>query len=188
MSQKRVGGRLCLDFANTVNAWPDPRRDDLTTPEGFAGWAADSGLALRSGPAAGELAAARRVRDAVRSVFTPLAAGREPDPDGLRRLLATAGDALSRANMVRVGSRFDVRWPPPCAVGDVLAAVAVSALEVLHHDRLDRIGECPSCHWLFLDTSRNGQRRWCDMDVCGARHKARTYYAARSRRHRAARS
>jgi predicted RNA-binding Zn ribbon-like protein len=182
MAQKRVGGRLCLDFANTVNAWPDPRRDDLTAAEGFAGWAADSGLALRAAPTTQELAAARRVRAAVRSVFAPLAAGQEPDPEGLRQLLTTAGAALHRAHPVRVGSRYELVWPPPCAVGDVLAAVAESALEVLAHDRLDRIGDCPSCHWLFLDTSRNGQRRWCDMAVCGARDKARTYYATRTRR------
>lgn len=182
MPQQRVGGRLCLDFANTVNVWPDPRRDDLATAEGFARWAADGGLALRTAPTVDELAAARRARAAVRSVFAPLAAGQEPDPDGLRRLLTIAGKALHRADAVRMGDRYELVWPPPCTVGDVLAAVAVSALEVLRHDRLDRIGDCPSCHWLFLDTSRSGQRRWCDMAVCGARQKARTYYA--TRRHR----
>ncbi|WP_344746998.1 CGNR zinc finger domain-containing protein [Streptosporangium vulgare] len=39
---------------------------------------------------------------------------------------------------------------------------------------------CPSCYWLFLDTSKNGRRRWCSMTTCGSRDKARRYYAART--------
>lgn len=39
------------------------------------------------------------------------------------------------------------------------------------------------CDWLFLDQSRNGSRRWCDMTVCGNREKARRF----QRRARAAR-
>jgi predicted RNA-binding Zn ribbon-like protein len=30
---------------------------------------------------------------------------------------------------------------------------------------------------LFLDTSRNHTRRWCDMKVCGNRMKARRFQA-----------
>ncbi|MCV4932572.1 CGNR zinc finger domain-containing protein, partial [Escherichia coli] len=46
---------------------------------------------------------------------------------------------------------------------------------------LGRIRECPgrNCGWLFLDTSRNGQRRWCSEAECGT--------PARVARHRAAR-
>src|SRR5664280_2943804 len=40
------------------------------------------------------------------------------------------------------------------------------------------IRECgaPDCEWLFLDQSRNGSRRWCDMKSCGNRQKARRHY------------
>jgi len=33
------------------------------------------------------------------------------------------------------------------------------------------------CRWLFLDTSKNHTRRWCDMKVCGNRIKARRFKA-----------
>jgi predicted RNA-binding Zn ribbon-like protein len=33
----------------------------------------------------------------------------------------------------------------------------------------------PDCRWAFHDTSRNGRGRWCDMEVCGNRHKTRAY-------------
>ncbi|MGH3400264.1 MAG: CGNR zinc finger domain-containing protein [Streptosporangiaceae bacterium] len=42
---------------------------------------------------------------------------------------------------------------------------------------LGRLGICPpeheGCGWLFLDRSRNGSRRWCTMEFCGAQAKAR---------------
>src|SRR5215216_786822 len=31
------------------------------------------------------------------------------------------------------------------------------------------------CRWAFYDASKNGMGRWCNMDVCGARHKMRRY-------------
>ncbi len=31
------------------------------------------------------------------------------------------------------------------------------------------------CLWAFYDASKNRSGRWCDMDVCGVRHKMRAY-------------
>jgi predicted RNA-binding Zn ribbon-like protein len=42
-----------------------------------------------------------------------------------------------------------------------------------------RMCESESCRWLFLDTSKNHTRRWCDMKVCGNRMKARRFSARR---------
>ena len=56
------------------------------------------------------------------------------------------------------------------------AALAVSALSLLSGDAVKRLKICPNCNWLFLDRSRNSSRVWCDMTVCGNRHKARRHY------------
>ena len=32
------------------------------------------------------------------------------------------------------------------------------------------------CAWLFLDTSKNHTRRWCDMKTCGNRVKVSRHY------------
>ena len=39
------------------------------------------------------------------------------------------------------------------------------------------IRECDgdTCGWLFLDTTRNHSRRWCDMRGCGNRAKVRRH-------------
>lgn len=42
-----------------------------------------------------------------------------------------------------------------------------------------RMCESESCRWLFLDTSKNHTRRWCDMKVCGNRMKAKRFNARR---------
>jgi predicted RNA-binding Zn ribbon-like protein len=46
-------------------------------------------------------------------------------------------------------------------------------------EELARVSSCgaDTCRWLFLDTSRNHSRRWCDMKVCGNRMKARRFQA-----------
>jgi predicted RNA-binding Zn ribbon-like protein len=50
--------------------------------------------------------------------------------------------------------------------------------DLLTSGDLDRVGQCADdrCGWLFLDVSRNGSRRWCSMEACGNRAKARRHY------------
>jgi predicted RNA-binding Zn ribbon-like protein len=60
-----------------------------------------------------------------------------------------------------------------------LWALAMSASDLLTSDAADRVRACdnPECRWLFLDTSKNHTRRWCDMKLCGNRMKARRFKA-----------
>jgi len=52
-----------------------------------------------------------------------------------------------------------------------------SAAELLTSADLAFIRECQGedCGWLFLDTSRNRTRRWCDMRDCGNLAKVRRF-------------
>jgi predicted RNA-binding Zn ribbon-like protein len=93
--------------------------------------------------------------------------------DALRHL----NDELAhRPREITDGAR-GLAWAP--LADDVLAPVVWSAAELLTSGPLERVRECPgddTCGWLFLDTSRNGSRRWCDMRTCGNRAKARRHY------------
>jgi len=53
--------------------------------------------------------------------------------------------------------------------------------QLMMSDAMDRIRACgvETCRWLFLDTSKNHTRRWCNMRVCGNRMKARRFHARR---------
>lgn len=184
-----VGNTLCLDFVNTVNKRPDPDRDDLGSPHSLVRWASVAGIPMPPPPAAGSgkaaaasLAEAVRLREAVYGVFSAVAAGAEPPAADAAVVLSFYGEALASAGLAREGARCDLSWTPPCTIRKLTWRVATSAVRLLLEGPLDRVGECPACHRLFLDTSRNGRRRWCDMAVCGSRVKAQRYYASQTGR------
>ncbi|MBS0419923.1 MAG: CGNR zinc finger domain-containing protein [Proteobacteria bacterium] len=58
-------------------------------------------------------------------------------------------------------------------------ALAKSAMELLTSPVVQHVRTCKSdtCRWVFLDTSKNHSRRWCDMKICGNRMKARRFQA-----------
>jgi predicted RNA-binding Zn ribbon-like protein len=59
----------------------------------------------------------------------------------------------------------------------VLWPVLWSAARLLAAPELAHLRKCaaPNCGWLFVDTTRNRSRRWCDMRVCGNRDKVRRH-------------
>ena len=69
-----------------------------------------------------------------------------------------------------------------CEVAAPLWLLAQAAADFLLSGRLPQLRLCASdtCRWLFVDTSKNHTRRWCDMKVCGNRMKARRYHARRA--------
>jgi predicted RNA-binding Zn ribbon-like protein len=63
--------------------------------------------------------------------------------------------------------------PADCVVARLLAEVFRAEAE----GRWGRLKACrnPACRWVFYDASKNGLGRWCNMQICGARHKMRRY-------------
>ncbi len=55
----------------------------------------------------------------------------------------------------------------------MLGPISLSAMTTLLQADLTRIKQCQGekCGWLFLDTTKNKSRRWCEMEVCGNRAK-----------------
>jgi predicted RNA-binding Zn ribbon-like protein len=50
-----------------------------------------------------------------------------------------------------------------------------------HPPKKLKLCDGPNCSWLFLDTSKAGRRRWCDMADCGNAAKSRRHYARSQR-------
>ncbi|HYI84545.1 MAG TPA: CGNR zinc finger domain-containing protein, partial [Acetobacteraceae bacterium] len=57
----------------------------------------------------------------------------------------------------------------------VLWPVTWAAAALLTSDEAGKIRICASvdCGWMYVDRSRNGLRRWCQMETCGTREKSR---------------
>jgi predicted RNA-binding Zn ribbon-like protein len=66
----------------------------------------------------------------------------------------------------------------PRDLDSLLWPVVHAAVMLLTGPDVPRIRRCASedCDWMFLDRSKRGNRRWCDMTVCGNRAKARRFY------------
>jgi predicted RNA-binding Zn ribbon-like protein len=178
-----VGNALCLDLTNTVNARPSPSRDWLADATGAQTWAqAVGGEVSRESVDARALAAARAFREHVFRIFEAVVRDAEPPRSDVAALRGACAGALARARLVADPEhRFRLDWPQDGTLTPLVDKAAHSAVDLLLHGQLDRLGQCPTCGWLFLDTSRNGRRRWCSMATCGARDKARRHYRSRQR-------
>ena len=197
-----LGERLCLDFANTVEGPISEHPEEfLRSYADLARWgwhvgvlsAAEAGLLAaeaerRPAEAAEVFGRALELRHAIYRVFRAVARGEAPPQAGLDRVREEYLAALRRARLVAGEGGCGWAWDDdPGALDRVLWPVARSAVELLTSAELGRVKECPGagdCGWLFLDTTKNGTRRWCSMEGCGSRIKMRRQYARR----RAARS
>lgn len=191
-----TGGRLCLDFSNTMYGHGREHEcDRLGDYAALVAWGGRAGLLTeeeeryllqraRADPRAADSVyrQATQLRDAIYTVFSAITGGRQPDPEALEIINRALSDALGNLRVVQTEDGFT--WG--CCDRDnaleyVLWPVARSAGELLTETELSRVRQCADseCTWLFLDTSKNRSRRWCVMEVCGNRAKGRRHYAKR---------
>jgi predicted RNA-binding Zn ribbon-like protein len=191
-----VGGRLCLDLANTVsNYFADVRRDYLADYGDLVGWARHAGAiddtearhlareaVRRPQDAEAALARTRELREAIFTTFHAIAYGKRPPATAIATLNASLANALGKQQLERDGDAWVLRCVPPG--GDLEAPlwpIARSAAELLTDNAVHcRIHVCGGaehdCTWMFVDESKSGKRRWCTMRDCGNRAKARRHY------------
>jgi predicted RNA-binding Zn ribbon-like protein len=177
MSFTFVSGNLALDFAGTVLHRGSAAEDLLSGPGLLGEWAAAAGL-VDSPPAvsAAEFARALAVREAVYRLALASVTGGERSQDDIDVVNAAAATAPVAAVLTRSGLE---RSGTPDAV---VATVARAAVALLGGPDAARVRECedPPCSRLFVDTSRAGSRRWCQMSGCGNRAKVAGFRARRS--------
>jgi len=141
----------------------------------------------RPDDAARTFAAAVVLREALFRIFSAAPECRPQRPEDMDIFNAALGRALAQVRL-DAGAEGCVRvWAGDADAPDrMLWPVLRSAMDVLtSEDERGRIHTCesPTCDWLFLDTSRNHSRRWCDMKSCGNRAKARRYYTRHKQQH-----
>lgn len=192
-------GWLCLDFANTAS-WhaSDHPTEHLRTYSDLAVWAQEKGLltseeqehllrkaTLEPNAAEATLRQAVELRECIYRIFSAIANRRTVEQSDLDFLNEALAAATTHFRVVVADKGFVWGWEKGDGYDAMLWPIVRSAVNLLTSEDLERVGECADergCGWLFLDTSRNRSRRWCSMEDCGNRAKARLHY----KRHKAA--
>lgn len=191
------GGHPALDFVNTLD-WRDRVADEggpeemLVSYGALLAWCRRCGIigAATLGELERDAAAAPKqaeavlneaivLRDALYRIAQAARLGktaRPADLEALNRVLLRYPEGRTIASS---GARF--AWKSHgdgLELGSPLGAIARLGAELLVTAAPNSIRCCaaPDCGWLFHDTSPNKRRRWCSMESCGNRAKARRHY------------
>ena len=190
---KLLGGRLCLDFANTLS-WrtSDNPQERLRSYNDLVSWGQHVGFvskhtahqlfeeaAYHPADALVVLERAIVLRESIFGILSSIAERRTPEHTDIATFNSVLSESMSRLQLVLTAEGFSWSW-----IGDgisleqIIWPIAWSAAELLTSGELKRLGICAGegCGWLFLDTSKNHSRRWCAMEDCGNRAKVRRYY------------
>lgn len=198
-----LGDRLWLDFVNTDDVRRGMRVDLLRDFDAFVRWLQAASLLdderaagirrraqLQLAGASAVLAEARRIRASLRA----LAERGAQLPEVRRGVVGEINRVLGRSvGTRRLDERADGSFmrafvPGGDAFAALMIPVVESAADSLVTGELIRVRRCgdPTCPRVFLDATRNGRRRWCQMGTCGnrakaARHRARVRRAVAGR-------
>jgi len=200
---KFVGGRLCLDFVNTVGGRVGtPRattrnfadhvvREKLTGYGDLVGWGQLAGVltardrdgllrASRIRPSEADRVYRRSLdlREAAYRLFKAALEGWEPRREDAQVLNQEVSVARTHERLVGTSKGFTWEWDDRGPLLDrVVWPLACSVADLLTSKDLARVRQCGGleCGWLFLDTSRNRSRQWCDMRDCGNLAKVRRF-------------
>ena len=130
--------------------------------------------------AADALVSCRELREAAAEIFYAAVDSRTPPASQIKIVERCFKQARDCQRLAWAGSKLAWEWPASEWGPDLpvwVLAIAASRLMLSGDMRLLRACEKPDCRWLFLDTSKNHSRRWCDMKICGNRMKARRFKA-----------
>jgi predicted RNA-binding Zn ribbon-like protein len=186
-----VGGDPALDLVNTVTARDTQPRDWLDDYPALLRWARQTECFARAdltalealaeetpAKAVAALARCKALREALCDALYALAHEHAPASADLDTIDQARLAASKAARLVSRDSRLQTQWSVERSGLDLIAHVITAyAIELLKDARVDRLRVCDGndCGWVFIDTSKNGRRRWCDMATCGNVAKARRF-------------
>ena len=187
-----TGNNLCLDFTNTLHDRTDKPRDLLNTYGDLVLWSQEAHILTENevqylkekavqhqAEAVAILKQAIDLREAMFRLFDAMANGSPVQEADLTVLNTRLSQSMAQACIIQTEDGFVWDWAhKDQALDRMLWSLARSAADLLTSEQYHNVRECASddCEWLFLDTSKNHSRRWCDMKSCGNRAKVRKHY------------
>lgn len=177
------GGWLCLDFTNTVSTRKPVKGEEyLNTWGDFALWVRRLGVLSEAEfqvwekMPPGDMDEVRALREAIYDLFDYHAKKGIIHPAHLDTLNGFLHEVYMYTCIKLTDSGLQRGIFKKTYLEKPLWLIALSAESLLLSDRLHRVKACDNCGWLFLDTSKNATRRWCNMHTCGSQTKAKAWY------------
>jgi predicted RNA-binding Zn ribbon-like protein len=179
----RSSGSRVLDLVNTLDWRDDPARqvELLPTPQALAAWTrhVDYPRAVGQGIVQErQRSRAISLRETLAALFRAMVERRPPPADQTRQLSRWVRDAWDYRELTGRGRAVSWTWKKGTDPADqMLFELALDAAALLVSSDRDRLRLCAGegCGWFFIDRSKAGRRRWCNMAACGNRVKVRRY-------------
>jgi predicted RNA-binding Zn ribbon-like protein len=182
-----VAGHVALDLVNTLdNRFTENGPDELLASyDDLLRFSTQSGLLsgpqakkLKRPDASEALRQVKELRENLAAIAYAQLDGKSLSASNLATLEHYFKQASLHRHLTTVQRRPVWRWNAAAPVW----LLAQAAEDFLLSEASLKLRCCASetCRWLFLDTSKNRTRRWCDMKVCGNRMKARRFYARKT--------
>lgn len=203
---KLIGGDVSLDFVNTAGGRiSNPQKkngrdysdafysDKLENYADLITWSLKAGLMnekeakkllriAEDNPQAADAVLKRALilRESLYRLFKSSIEGWQPEPEDVEKLNRELSLARNHQKLAAAKSGFVFEWIDRAdALDSMLWQISEAATELLVNGDISRLEKCGNdiCNWLFLDTSRNRRRHWCDMKDCGNLAKVRRFRA-----------
>jgi predicted RNA-binding Zn ribbon-like protein len=187
-----IGGHPALDLVNTLD-WRFREAGSEELINNYADVirfieqlklisAGDARRLLRGAPenkAEKVVTAIRELREAMAGILYAGVAGKSPSGSSVRKLEACLNEAKVQQQLHWEGAKLEWKLVQSPSLAAPLWLLTLCAEQLITSDQMQLLRECGNdkCRWLFLDTSKNHTRRWCDMKICGNRMKARRFKA-----------
>jgi predicted RNA-binding Zn ribbon-like protein len=185
-----LGGNLSLDFLNTVHdRHEEPLRNLLQNYLDVVTWVhladaisnSQKENLLRLGQE-NQLQAnqiykdALQLREAFYDAVIDLINGDVVSPISMHLINQWLPKAFSNLEFTQLEYRLALDWKEEnFGLESILWPIIRSFADLVTTDECNRIKQCPNCGYLFVDNSKNKSRRWCSMEICGNRVKARRF-------------
>jgi predicted RNA-binding Zn ribbon-like protein len=185
------GGRVCLDFANTLD-WrtSDEPQELIPDYRAFIAWSSRRGTLTEratanlksraaADPTGAEVVMAETLllRAGIWKIADTLREHRLADLAAVNKMLAALPP---QPRLVKHGNIY-IHGLNGRELREPLWPVLWSLTAVLSSSDATRLGCCQAkgCGWFYVDESPNRSRLWCSSEVCGNRERARRAYARR---------
>lgn len=185
------GGCICFDFVNTIHSRVDKETYDyIDTYNSLIEWMERLQLLptdklenlkrlVRKDEDAAQVALEqiKEKREMLYNFFSSVIHKKSPAGELIKSFNKSLSDALSLLTFGYKKNELVLEWSDAeVNFYDPLKIIFKDAFDIITTIPQNRLKECKSCGWLFIDKSKNISRTWCNMQTCGSIEKAKRYY------------